>query len=130
MWGPRAQSFAELDQEQILSVLYWSLSLDDQFSGGRSVVVSLSQTPATFKTHLRYRHESEVVGHRCDSRTQGLSDVPGVIIDVTRQLLTDVHDLAPRSPFKVRKHSATGVANRLTQINRGLNSLTCVLSYT
>ena len=55
------------------------------------------ETPGNLETLLRYRHESEVVGHRCDSRTQGLSDVPGVIIDVTRQLLTDVHDLAPRS---------------------------------
>ena len=131
VWSAVALRPAWRNKNVTVNVLYWSPSLDDQFSCGRSVVVSLSQTPATFKTHLRYRHESEVVGHPMRwpyPRLEAI--VSGVIIDVTRQLLTDVHDLAQRSPFKVRKHSATGVANRLTQINRGLNSLTCVLSYT
>ena len=70
-------------------VLYWSLSPDDGSSGGRSVVVSLSQTPATFKTHLRYRHES-VSRRTPDAKAvpKAEADVSGVIIDVTR-LATD-----------------------------------------
>ena len=84
------------------------LNSDDRFRAGRSVVVSLSQTPATFKTHFRYRHESEVVGHPMRwpyPRLEAI--VSGVIIDVTRQPLTDVHDLAARSP---NSHEGTNVA--------------------